>query len=158
MNKGGMGMSITAFKFSRAGLIQTLSAVDPESVDIIPEGFNNSIRWNAGHILSAADNMLALISDYQRLLPTTYSDFFKIGTSPRDWSTEPPEWSEMLDYIKRQTEQVENLFNRNEKPTLLNPLEIRGISFATVEEVLAFINGHEGLHHGTIKAYLRLIK
>lgn len=158
MGKEGIGLSITAFKFSRAGLIQTLSAVDPESVDVIPEGFNNSIRWNTGHILSAADNMLALLSGYQRLLPASYSDFFKIGTSPKDWSGEPPEWSEMLNYVKQQTEQVENLFNQNEKPTLLNTLEIRGIAFDTVEEVLAFINGHEGLHHGTIKTYMRLIK
>jgi hypothetical protein len=63
----------------------------------------------------------------------------------------------MLNYLEQQTNQVEELFN-NGRPELTKPLEIRGTSFSTVDEVLAFIGGHEGQHHGTIKAYARLIK
>jgi uncharacterized damage-inducible protein DinB len=152
-----IALSITAFKFHRAGLIQTLSSIDASTVDKIPEGFNNSIRWNVGHILSAGDFMLSHLSGYQRLLPAHYSDFFARGTSPKEWQGGPPEWSEMLNYLEQQTNQVEELFN-NGRPELTKPLEIRGTSFSTVDEVLAFIGGHEGQHHGTIKAYARLIK
>jgi len=39
------------YRFVRMGTLQLLKSIDENVVDEIPNGHNNSIRWNAGHIL-----------------------------------------------------------------------------------------------------------
>lgn len=148
-------VSLANFKFVRSGLLSTLSTIAEEQVDRIPEGFNNSIRWNVGHVLLMADELFSLLKGYERVTPETYKEFFHLGTSPKTWAKTPPAWQELVEGLEKQAEKVEKLLEK-EWPDLHAPLKIREYTFATSQDVMAFVAGHEGLHHGIIKVYAKL--
>ena len=46
------------FTRTRQILKGTLEGLSPELLDVIPEGFNNNIHWQVGHILKTAEFFL----------------------------------------------------------------------------------------------------
>lgn len=56
----------------------------PQHLDQIPDGFNNSIRWNLGHLLAAWDHGIFPKLGRERRIPDAYHHMFPSGTSPLD--------------------------------------------------------------------------
>lgn len=74
---------ITQFEMFRGRLYQFLVFVPETAADQKPEGFNNTIRWNTGHILTTTDALFGL-----KMLPENYRELFWQGTKPADWTGE----------------------------------------------------------------------
>ncbi|MBH8605493.1 DinB family protein [Thermoactinomyces sp. CICC 10522] len=53
---------IAQFEILRGRLQQFLEATSENVADQMPQGFNNTIRWNVGHILTVADTFFGLKS------------------------------------------------------------------------------------------------
>lgn len=150
-----INVPLSNFKFTRSGLLQTLSSISEEKVDRIPEGFNNSIRWNVGHILLMSDELLSALKGYERVTTENYKEFFYLGTSPKTWKGTPPSWKELVEGLEKQAQRVEALLEKG-WPDLHSPPKIGDFTFETAADVVALVSMHEGLHHGTIKAYAKL--
>lgn len=46
------------FTVTRKMLKNTIKGLNPELFDVIPEGFNNNIHWQIGHILKTTEFFL----------------------------------------------------------------------------------------------------
>src|SRR5690625_6491824 len=74
--------------FTRDSFIKFVKNLDEKTVDIQPEGFNNTIRWHVGHVLVVAEKFLFGYPEQSTKIPANYHDLFQPGTKPADRSEE----------------------------------------------------------------------
>ncbi len=99
-------IEIRTFRDLRAQTLALAESTSIEIVDIVPEGFNNSIRWNLGHILVAWDHGIFPKLGEGWRIPEHYHYLFPKGTRPSDWTTEPPAYSEILEKLRGQVDDI----------------------------------------------------
>lgn len=142
------------FELSRGFFLKHLEAMDSDLSDIQPEGFNNNIRWHAGHVLTTAEYFLFGFPEKSSSLPKQYLDLFNRGTSPADWKGEVP----TLEILKQQL--VDQLARVKEIPeeNLQKKLEKSFFDLTTFGELFNFAVFHETYHLGQIHAIKRVIQ
>lgn len=150
-------MTYSPFAFARFTNMQTLAAAKETQVDTIPDGFNNSLRWNAGHVLVIAENVLRHSDHYEQVIPSHYETFFHKGTSPADWTDEPPTVEEIAELSSKQLASAKNLFDKHKDVPLMSAFKIRGETFSTIPEILSFLSFHEGLHCHALRLLLKRV-
>ncbi|MCM3760300.1 DinB family protein [Alkalihalobacillus oceani] len=144
-------MAFVPFSYARKAILQVVTSIDEEKLDVIPPGFANSIRWNVGHLLVVADRILRHAANYQAVVPDHYTSFFDMGTSPAQWSEEPPSLAEIVRYAEAQLEAVQRLSDNGCDLPLAKTFDLRGTTFTTLSDLLGFLSYHEGLHLGACK-------
>lgn len=142
--------SVKAFRKLRDETIAFAESVDPDKLDLIPEGFNNSIRWNLGHLLAAWDHGIFPKLGGSWRIPTLYHSMFPKGTSPRDWQEPPPSLKDIVRWMKEQKEQITEELT----PHLDYPLVEPFLNMATMAEMLEFLLNEEQHHQKKMRAIL----
>lgn len=139
------------FTRTRTTLAKALEGVSPETFEMIPEGFNNNIHWQVGHILTTG----ALFMFYgQEKLPARYNELFGSGTKPADWTGDVPSVDTLLDQINEQLTQI----NEVDVTTFDTRIEKPFIGNETLGELAAMGAFHEALHVGQVQILKRLIE
>ena len=132
--------------------IKTVKEIPEDRADIIPEGFNNNIRWNLGHIAFIQDRVIFHQQGAQMGVPKLYKLLFAPGSSPANWQFPTPSLEELCEELESQKTRIrEFLTGRlDEKldPPFTNGI---GLTFYTVGECLQFSFYHEALHMEVIK-------
>lgn len=139
-------------------LLHQVQSTPEEIFDIQPEGFNNTIRWNIGHIVVSLDAFLSIGFAFNSNLPKTYEDLFKPGTKPSDWTEAPPSKEELIQYLSAQLETFPNTSLDTLDMSLPSPFEIGPLCFKTVGEVFNFAFIHETMHLSTISCLVKVIQ
>lgn len=139
------------FRVTRRLLEQTLEGVTSELAAVIPEGFNNNIHWQVGHILKTAEFFLFF---GEETLPENYQQFFGPGTKPAEWSEDVPSIETLKQQLKEQLERIEQLNVEKFTDKLPKPM----IGNETFGEFAAFGAFHESLHLGQIQTMKRLLQ
>ena len=67
-------------------------------LQIRPEGFNNTIRWHIGHVLTATE--VFMFGKEFKQLPTEYPGMFGYGSRPSKWKTEGPSLEVLTTQLK----------------------------------------------------------
>ena len=142
---------IKQFVRTRETLSKTLEGVTAETVAHIPEGFNNNIHWQVGHILSAGELFLF---NGQENIPANYKELFGAGSKPADWSDDVPSLETLLEQLNEQSNRIQQINVEG----FAEPLEQPFIGNNTVGELAAMGAFHEALHVGQIKILKRLIE
>ncbi|MDM5213876.1 DinB family protein [Peribacillus sp. NJ4] len=135
----------------RSNLLKEIEGINPEFMDVQPEGFNNTIHWHLGHVLTAAEKFL-LNSNSD--LPENYSQLFGYGSKPADWTGDVPS----VEVLKQQLqEQLGRLLEiPEERLTEKAAQPFNGME--TVGEFINFVVLHEANHIGQIHAMKLFIK
>jgi hypothetical protein len=97
---------IVKFRRLRQETLEFAKSVPNERIDNVPEGFNNSIRWNLGHILVAWDHAVFPNLNEARRIPKHYHSMFPKGSSPAAWLTSPPDYQEIIDFLSAQLDEI----------------------------------------------------
>ena len=139
------------FNRTRQNLSKALKDVSPELFEIVPEGFNNNIHWQVGHILVTAELFLF---NGQNNLPASFSEAFKSGSKPDNWTDEVPSVEAMLELLDAQLERINDL----PEEAFTKPLAEPFIGNKTTGELAAFGAFHEALHLGQIQSLKRLVE
>jgi uncharacterized damage-inducible protein DinB len=138
--------------FYRHLTIAELESIDEEKVNIVPEGFNNSILWNAGHVYVATEYIIIRQTGEEMIIPEGYGDMFNGGTKPADWTSKPPKVAEIKKLLTEQTDRIKAAVEGKLNAELIYPFEIPNrVKFTTIAEVLNFALYHEGQHTGFMK-------
>lgn len=145
--------------FYRYLTLALLDSLDEEAADIIPSGFNNSIRWHLGHIYVSTENIALRFAGVDPQVSNEYKDLFEGGTKPGEWKLSPPSLSELKQYLSTQPERIKESLQGKLDKEIAIPFSIPGIvEFNTIAETLNFALYHEGQHTGFIKALIKAIK
>lgn len=136
------------FNQARQGLLNEIENLDADLADVQPEGFNNTIHWHIGHILTVSEQFLFGFPNQSKHLPENYASLFGNGTKPADWTEDVPGVDVLADQLKKQLERmnaipVEQLDNKLEQPVLGND------TYGGLAVMAVF---HETYHTGQIHA------
>ncbi|MDX1806320.1 MAG: DinB family protein [Paenisporosarcina sp.] len=143
--------TINQMKFARVYTNGRLQSVKDEQWDIQPEGFNNTIRWNVGHIFVSMESFIKKsIPTYEPVHPE-WIPLFKGGSKPEDWNVEPPTNEELLAALAEQPKRVEEILSGKVDQPLSEVMSIGPLhKMATIDAVIQFASWHEGIHAGVI--------
>ncbi|MBB6451253.1 hypothetical protein HNR44_003247 [Geomicrobium halophilum] len=143
--------------FVRKATLFEVKELTEADADRIPNGYNNSIRWNLGHIGTIQAMLVNGYSSHRVELPARYEKFFARGTSPADWEEAPPTLDEIRFFMRNQTDQLQTVLSSHLDEPLKEPFPIGKAQIETVGELLRFSLYHEGLHTGVFKGIKKTI-
>lgn len=139
------------FDIIRERLVKRMEELSEEVAVIQPEGFNNNIHWNIGHLLTVTESFL--FGDHGQL-PAEYKELFSPGTKPADWKGEVPSIATLLEQSKDQLNRIKNIPNERFHDNLPEPK----LGRKTLGEIAGFAIYHESYHFGQIHVMKRLIE
>jgi hypothetical protein len=145
-------------KVLRQIIIGQIQDVAESQMDIQPEGFQNTIRWNIGHMVYWLDKYASLSFGSPSAIPTQYETLFNSGTKPSDWTATPPSKDELIEILAVQLSGLSELTPEMLDQRLPSPYEMGPFQFVTAGELFHFALIHEALHLGIISSQLKLIK
>lgn len=144
--------SLNLFKYSRDATLILLSKIPEDKWDGQPDGFPNTIRWNAGHVYITAEDFLHKADHEYKITPPGWVELFIDGTHPSEWNDEAPSPQEIITALKDQRERIYEFFNGKQQNQASEDHVIRTLTLNTVESALQFITWHEGIHLGIMKS------
>ena len=158
-DRGRIEMSaIEQMKFARGYTLGQLEKLDGADWDARPDGFNNNVRWNAGHIFVSQEGFTkAIVPDYEIRKPE-WNALFGMGTKPADWTGDVPSNEELMDALKEQTGRIaEALEGKLDRP-LAKPMTIGGRQLTTGDDLVQLTAWHEGMHSGILNAFAHILR
>ncbi len=122
----------------------------------LPEGFNNNLRWNLGHIYLVQEMFAFRFAGEPVQTPENFSQLFRKGTKPADWTAKPPTLEVLLAMLAEQPQRIQDtLHNRLDEQVKVPYTTGSGFTLSTVGEFLSFSLYHEGMHYNTISILKR---
>ncbi|MGD8188922.1 DinB family protein [Brevibacillus ginsengisoli] len=142
-------------KSMRQFLLHQLQSISEELFDVQPQGFSNTIRWNAGHIAFFHDYFLSLGLPVQSNLSEQYATLFHSGTQPSEWVITPPSKEELIEQLSAQLANMSEIDPSALDELLKSPIEMGPLQFETVGEIVNFSTAHEAMHLATISCLVK---
>ncbi|WP_314589941.1 DinB family protein [Paenibacillus terrigena] len=137
-------------------LVELVAQCPEDRRNLVLEGFKNSIHWHIGHVLTVTEFHVFGLSEFvlNKKLPASYQDFFAYGTKPGDWQGEPPAWDVLIEQLRKQPDEIQELLeSKLDVPVKENFLKAETFGELIVSTVL-----HETDHIGFVSAMLKALK
>ena len=147
-----MSELIKSVQYTRSTLLKEIEGISPELFDVQPKGFNNTIHWHIGHVLTVAEQFIFGFPEVNNL-PATYKELFGYGSKPADWKDDVPSVSLLTQQLQEQIKRILEIPEERFSEKLPKPFK----EFETVGEIIAFAVYHETYHLGQIHAMKRVI-
>ncbi len=143
-------------KIIRSNTVNEAKGLSESQADLVPEGFNNNIRWNLGHVYLVQEKFAFGFTDEPMQLPDGFAELFGGKTKPSDWKVEPPSLQELIKMLEDQTFRIKRKLCDRLNEVVAKPLNMpSGLTLKTIGEFLTFSMYHEGMHVQTIKMLKR---
>ena len=143
-------------KVVRTNTINAVKELSESQAGAIPEGFNNNILWNLGHVYLVQEKFAFGFIPEPMHMPEAFTELFGRETKPSEWKVQPPTLTELIKLLEDQTGRIEeSLINRLDE-VVGNPFTMpSGLTLKTIGEFLIFSMYHEGMHVQTIRMLKR---
>jgi hypothetical protein len=151
-----MKATIDKIRTIRTSLLSLIENLSIDQLNHIPEGFNNNIIWNLGHLVAAQQGLCYLRSGLQATVDDKLIQLYKPETKPAEFvddkEFEAIKQLLMLTLDRLEVDYQNNIFNK------YNAFTTRfGVQVANVNEAIEFLLFHEGLHFGYVMALKRVV-
>jgi len=143
-----------SFELTRSYFIKIVEALDEAILDVQPHGFNNTIHWHVGHVLTVAEQFMFGFPKKSTSLPANYMEFFATGTKPADWQGDVPSVQELSAQLKEQMKRIKEIPAESFNEKLKTPF----LGQETFGELANFAIFHESLHLGQMHSMKRVIE
>lgn len=152
-----MNHTFDIWKTNRSIYLKYLSDFSLEQLNKVPEGFNNNLLWNIGHVIVVQQRLVYGLSG----LPMNVSDElfqkYKPGTKPE--INEPEETVELFkELLISSIDQTIADFKSGKFETYKELTTSKGFHLANATEAINYNNYHEGMHLGTMIGITKFIK
>ncbi len=134
---------------TRKLIVKAVENLSDEAYFKIPDGFDNNIAWNIGHIIVVQQLLHYGLTENELLIPNRFLLLYRSGTSPAGWKR-PPDVAQLISMLGLHAEKLQGDFEAGKLTNFKPYITSTGISLATIEEAIAFNNFHEGLHAGAM--------
>ncbi len=146
-------------QFARQSTIDYVKQLEERRLEIMPKGFNNHIKWNLGHLYVAFENIVFRLIGENAKFPINFPELFSPGTSPKQWTMEAPETTELITLLEGQLERLASLQAKSLDEAIPEVYTTStGAKFLTVGDCVSFIIYHEGMHFGIIKSMNQVLQ
>jgi uncharacterized damage-inducible protein DinB len=152
-----MNKQFEILKKTRKNLLEFTSDLNIDQLNEIPPGFNNNIAWNLGHVVSSQQGLCYVRAGLPIFIDEKYFETYKPGTKPGA-KTDINELDITKQLLLSAIDQFESDY-QNSIFTNYTPWTNRyGIEISTIDDAIAYVIFHEGLHLGYIMALKHLVK
>ena len=155
-------MANSTFKFiiqGREAFIRLIDTLSVEELNRIPEGFNNNIIWNFGHIVVTTPALCYVRSGlWENASSIKFLEDFQKGSKPSRQISE----SEIEELKALAISSIKAIEQDDEKGVFsaVKPFSTStyGAEMVNFDEILITTSGHDNMHLGYALAQKRLIK
>lgn len=144
---------------ARKAFIELIDNLSVEELNYIPEGFNNNIIWNFGHIVVSTQGLCYLRTEVKSDASfIKYLTAYSKGTKPT-YTADAEEIADLRALAISTIEQIQADYD-NGVFSAIKPFETSTFKSVLhrIEEVLITTAGHDNLHFGYALAQRRAIK
>lgn len=129
-----------------------------EDLNKIPEGFNNNIIWNIGHIVVTAQLLAYKLSGLPMQISDDLVSKYRKDTKP-DGPVSKAEVDEIKALLFSTIKQLESDYKKGVfKSYNAYTVSTTGNTLTNIDEALQFILFHEAMHLGYVLALVRAVK
>ena len=122
-----------------------------EQLNKIPEGFNNNLVWNIGHIIVAQQSIIYRLSNLKMNITDELYDLYKSGTKPARTITQN-ELTELKSLLFSLVEYTKLDYEAGKFITFNERLTGTGFMLSSLNDAFEFVNYHEGIHLGIMSS------
>lgn len=141
---------------TRRNLLAVVDEMTIEQLNKIPEGFNNNLIWNLGHVVVTQQLLCYGLSGVAMKLDTAMISKYRKGTKPSDFTGE-----EELAFIKKRLKETTTEIQLDIEANLFKNFKTYPTSFGftlqSFEDAVSFNNVHEAMHLGYMMALKRAL-
>lgn len=153
-----MNFTFSVFEKTRGFFKTYLEQLSLEDLNKIPNGFNNNIIWNIGHIVATEQLLIYKLSGLPMMVSDEFVNAYRKGSKPEGDVTQDDVdvISKLLSETikKTKTDYKENAFSNFQEYTP----ETTGTTLHNVDDALDFALFHEGVHLGIVMSLLKAVK
>lgn len=141
---------------TRKNFLTLVDTLTIEQLNIIPQGFNNNIAWNFGHIIASQQVLCFARSGITPVVDADIINNYQRGTRPVKFIDEQ-EMARLKRLLNTTIENLENdsntaLFNNYQAFTTFY-----GVHIAGIQDAIQYFAVHDALHYGYSLALKRNI-
>ncbi|SFE58775.1 DinB family protein [Flavobacterium xueshanense] len=142
---------------SRNMVSKFLSGYTLDQLNTIPEGFNNNLIWNIGHIIVSQQLLVYKLSGLPMMISDELVEKYKKGTKPEHIVTQA-EVDEIKSLLFETISQTKvDYDNKIFKNYMEYTTSTGDHVLKNAEDAMAFSNFHEGLHIGNMMSIRKFI-
>ncbi|WP_437919102.1 DinB family protein [Sphingobacterium sp. LRF_L2] len=144
---------------ARRAFIELIDGLTTEELNHIPEGFNNNIIWNFGHIVVSTQTLCYVRTEiHADATAFKYVDAYKKGSKPT-YFVQAEEIAELKEIALASIETIQKAYNDGVF-SKITPFETSTYksSLNSIEDVIITTVGHDNLHFGYAQAQRRALK
>ena len=134
-----------------------LSSMSLDALNKIPEGFNNNIFWNIGHIISVQQMIVVGLANERWTVDKRIVKEFMKGSKPERAYTEEDRM-ELLQILETSLQETQALFDADKLNTYQSFKTLTGYEITDFTSACAFNLFHEGMHLGTLLSIKKFVK
>lgn len=152
-----MHQQIDKIKKVRSFLLKLVEEKSLEQLNAIPDGFNNNILWNLGHLVASQQGLCYVRANLTPVVEESFLAKYRPSTKPEGFAGQ-----EEVDLIRSllfsTLDKLEVDF-QNHIFTNYTAFTTRyDVTISSVEEAIDFLFFHEGLHLGVVMSLCKLVK
>lgn len=148
--------SIDIVKTTRKNFLKLLEGLSVDTLNKIPDGFNNNIIWNFGHIIVSQQILCYKLAALPLKIDESYILKYSKGTKPETFVDE----NELQFLIEKSEEFIDGLVVDMQKELFNNFISYTtsfNVELNSISDAVKFLPVHEGLHLGYSMALKRIV-
>ena len=128
-----------------------------KQVNQIPEGFNNNLVWNAGHIVSVQEALTYGLSGLRWTAPKEIVKGFRKDSKP-EGVIDSENFKVITTELMTSIDRLEQNYNDGLFKEYQEFITLTGHKLTNIEEAIQFNIFHEGLHLGYMMSIKKFLK
>lgn len=149
-------IQLTNINRIRQNILNITKDLSDAQLNKVPAGFNNNIIWNIAHLSATLQRICYDRSGLAGNIPVSFSEAYKNGTKPtRDLNE--IEIKTIKELLIKSIEQLDTDVSAGQFVNYEAWSNSIGIEINTINDAIAFLPYHEGLHMGAILAIKKLV-
>ncbi|RFZ90332.1 DinB family protein [Mucilaginibacter conchicola] len=140
----------------RITILKTLEEFTLDQLNTIPAGFNNNIIWNLGHMVAAQQGVCYKRAGLDTRVDEAFFNRYKSESKPEGPADEQ-EYELIKTLFMTSLDQLGEDYKAGIFGNYTTWTTRYGFSMSTIDDALAFLPFHEGLHIGYIMAMRKLV-
>lgn len=149
--------SIDTIQATRKLFLTLLERLSIDELNVVPQGFNNNIIWNFGHVIVSQQILCYKLAGLPLKLDDTFVSKYSKGTKPEAFIND----TELIFLKQQAVSLIDELVVDLEKgifTSYTNYTTSFNVELNSVKDAVKFIAMHEGLHLGYAMALKRIVK
>lgn len=128
----------------------------PEQLNKVPQGFNNNLIWNIGHIVVSQQMLVYMGAGLEPMVSSVLIEKYKRGTKPLADAGQD-EIDEIKNLLFTTVDKAETDYNNGLFTTYTERKTELGFSISSIEDAIAFNNYHEAIHLGIMMGIRKFV-